>query len=224
MDIGCGFGGLTVKLGGLYPEKCVVGFEIRAKVCEYVRLRVLALRKEYPGQYLAATAERTNCMRYMPNYFEKGQLEKMFFCFPDPHFKAKNHRRRIISDTLLSEYAHFLRPGGRLYTVTDVKDLHDWHVDKCSAHPCFEAVAAGSRNTTNKADPSATTVTLAEEGETDPCIDAMLQETEESKKVARNNGQKYYAVFRRLTEDEICARAPDWVAGLYAPETGADVK
>lgn len=24
------------------------------------------------------------------------QLEKMFFLFPDPHFKEKNHRRRII--------------------------------------------------------------------------------------------------------------------------------
>ena len=57
-------------------------------------------------------------MRYLPNYFRKGQLEKIFFCFPDPHFKAKNHRRRIISLALLSDYAHFLRPGGRLYTIT----------------------------------------------------------------------------------------------------------
>lgn len=26
-----------------------------------------------------------------------GQLTKMFFLFPDPHFKGKNHRRRIIT-------------------------------------------------------------------------------------------------------------------------------
>lgn len=32
----------------------------------------------------------------LPHFLEKHQLEKMFFCFPDPHFKAKNHRRRII--------------------------------------------------------------------------------------------------------------------------------
>jgi tRNA (guanine-N7-)-methyltransferase len=57
-------------------------------------------------------------MRYLPNFFQKNQLEKIFFCFPDPHFKAKNHRRRIVSDILLSEYAYFLAPNGRLYTVT----------------------------------------------------------------------------------------------------------
>lgn len=32
----------------------------------------------------------------LPHFLERHQLEKMFFCFPDPHFKAKNHRRRII--------------------------------------------------------------------------------------------------------------------------------
>lgn len=122
VDIGCGFGGLTVSLAALFPHTCVVGFEIRAKVCEFVRLRIQALRKEFEGQYEAASCVRTNCMRYMPNYFEKAQLDKMFFCFPDPHFKAKNHRRRIISDTLLSEYAYFLKPGGRLYAVTGKAD------------------------------------------------------------------------------------------------------
>ena len=40
---------------------------------------------------------RTNAMKYLANFIRKGQLSKMFFCFPDPHFKEKNHRRRIIS-------------------------------------------------------------------------------------------------------------------------------
>ena len=118
MDIGCGFGGLTVSLASLFPDKPVVGFEIRAKVCEYVRLRILALRKEFPNKYINASCIRTNCMRYLPNYFQKYQLEKMFFCFPDPHFKTKNHRRRIINDTLLTEYSYFLKPNGKLYAVT----------------------------------------------------------------------------------------------------------
>jgi tRNA G46 methylase TrmB len=57
-------------------------------------------------------------MRYLSNYFYKFQIDKIFICFPDPHFKAKNHRRRIISHELLSAYAYFVKPGGRLYTVT----------------------------------------------------------------------------------------------------------
>lgn len=44
----------------------------------------------------------------------------------DPHFKAANHRRRIIQTTLLAEYAYIMAPGGILYTITDVEELGDW--------------------------------------------------------------------------------------------------
>lgn len=48
---------------------------------EYVRARVEALRKQQPGKYWNAGCIRTNAMKNLPNYFEKGQLEKMFFLF-----------------------------------------------------------------------------------------------------------------------------------------------
>ena len=32
LDIGCGFGGLTLGLSELYPDKLILGMEIRAKV------------------------------------------------------------------------------------------------------------------------------------------------------------------------------------------------
>ena len=35
----------------------------------------------------------------------------MFFLFPDPHFKKTKHKWRIISATLLAEYAYALRVG-----------------------------------------------------------------------------------------------------------------
>jgi len=123
---------------------------------------------------------RTNSMKFLPNFFARASIEKLFFCFPDPHFKRKNHPRRIISERLLSEYAYVLKPGtGKLYCITDVKELHDWHVSKCNAHPLFEKVSV-------------------EEMEGDPCVRAMKTETEEGQKVARNKGDKYYAVYRRI--------------------------
>ena len=79
-------------------------------------------------------------MKYLPNLFEKGQLSKIFFLFPDPHFKKNTHRRRIISTELLSEYAYVLKEGGKLYTITDVKELYDWEVMHLEAHPLFERV------------------------------------------------------------------------------------
>jgi tRNA (guanine-N7-)-methyltransferase len=85
---------------------------------------------------------RTNAMKYLPNYFEKGQLEKMFFLFPDPHFKEKNHRRRIISTALLAEYAYVMAIGGILYTITDVQELGEWMKSTLDSHPLFEPLTA----------------------------------------------------------------------------------
>ena len=36
----------------------------------------------------------------------------------------------------------------------------------------------------------------------DPCVEAMKNETEEGKKVARNKGSKYYAVYERIDPSE----------------------
>ena len=184
LDIGCGFGGLTVALATLLPQQTILGLEIRAKVTEYVRLRIMAHRKESPGQYQNASVLRSNTMKFMPNFFEKASLEKIFFCFPDPHFKKKNHPRRIVSERLLSEYAYFLKPGvGKLYCITDVEDLHNWHLKHCRAHPMFRELSK-------------------EEMDADPCVKAMYNETEEGKKVERAGTNKYYAVYQRIGSDE----------------------
>lgn len=183
LDIGCGFGGLTMALATVLPKETILGMEIRAKVTEYVRLRIIAWRKENPGSYQNCSVMRTNSMKFLPHYFKPQSLSKVFFCFPDPHFKRKNHGRRIVSERLLSEYAHFLKVGGRLYCITDVKELHEWQVQKCDAHPLFRSLDEG-------------------ELEDDPCVKAMNTETEESKKVDRNKGNKHYAVYQRLDPSE----------------------
>jgi tRNA (guanine-N7-)-methyltransferase len=91
-------------------------------------------------------------MKYIPNYFRKAQLTKMFFFFPDPHFKEKNHRRRVISMQLLDEYAYVMEVGGIIYTITDVEELGQ----------------------------------------------LLSSATEEDQKVARNEGQTFQAILRRL--------------------------
>ena len=100
----------------------------------------------------------------------------MFFCFADPHFKRSNHRKRIINTALLSDYAFLLKPEGRIYVVTDVKDLHDWQVAKLEDHPMFERLP---------------------DDIDDPCIAYMREGTDESRKVKRNGGSIWHAVFRK---------------------------
>jgi tRNA (guanine-N7-)-methyltransferase len=178
-DVGCGFGGLLISLSTLFPETLMIGMELRDKVTEYVKERILALRTTNPGQYQNVSVVRTNSMKYIPNYFEKGQLARMFFLFPDPHFKEKNHRRRVISPHLLDEYAYVLEVGGIIYSITDVEELGDWMKTCLENHPMFEALTE-------------------EELEADPAVKLLRTATEEGQKVARNGGQTFQAVYRRI--------------------------
>lgn len=112
-DVGCGYGGFLVTLGELYPDKFALGLEIRVKVSDYVMDRIKALRSQNLGKYENIACLRTNAMKYLPNFFHKGQLSKMFFLYPDPHFKKAKYKWRIINTSLLSEYAYCLREGVR---------------------------------------------------------------------------------------------------------------
>ena len=150
---------------------------------EFVQERIRTLRAQHisSSSYQNIACVRANTMKFLPNFFKKAQLSKVFLCFPDPHFKARKHKARIVSTTLNSEYAYVLRPSGIVYTITDVEDLHEWMVSHFMKHPSFERL-------------------LEEEQAVDECVRVMTQETEEGKKVERNNGTKYIACFRRLDD------------------------
>ncbi|KAJ1532146.1 hypothetical protein ONE63_000770 [Megalurothrips usitatus] len=178
-DVGCGYGGLLVTLSTMFPETLMVGMEIRVKVSDYVMDRIAALRTQHTGQYQNIACLRTNAMKYLPNFFHKGQLKKMFFLYPDPHFKKAKHKWRIINKTLLAEYAYVLAENAIVYTVTDVEDLHLWMKQHFEEHPLFTPITE-------------------EEKKSDPVIEKLFSSTEEGQKVDRNSGSKFLAVFRRV--------------------------
>jgi tRNA (guanine-N7-)-methyltransferase len=225
-DVGCGFGGLIFYLAPLFPDKLIVGMEIRTSVTQYVYDKVQALRAasrrvdqngsgaarnttkisnqgiqlegdseaeinssliqdapQIRGNYDNISALRVNAMKFLPNFFAKGQLSKLFFLHPDPHFKQRKSKNRIISSTLLAEYAFVLRPGGILYTITDVEDLHLWMVKHLEAFPLFSRLGE-------------------EDLQGDVCVEAVWNATEEGKKVIRNKGEKWFAAFRRVPDEE----------------------
>lgn len=157
----------------------MLGLEIRVKVSDYVQDRIHALQHNEPDKYSNIAVIRTNAMKYLPNFFEKGQLTKMFFLFPDPHFKKTKHKWRIINSSLLAEYAYVLEEGGVVYTATDVSDLHQWMVDHFSGFPLFERLSC-------------------EEESCDPIVPLLGGCTEEGKKVARSGGQVFIACFKRI--------------------------
>ncbi|TIA83946.1 hypothetical protein E3P92_01830 [Wallemia ichthyophaga] len=199
-DVGCGFGGLIISLAPKFPNSLILGMEIRPQVTQYVSDRIVGLRnlaktgqidvpdklpdqQQGRGAYENASVIRANAMKFLPNFFQKAQLKKIFFLFPDPHFKARKHKARIITQTLLSEYAYVLAPNATLFQITDVPDLFNWMQMHLEKHPLFEQIP----------DEELTT-------EDQTALSCVKSETEEGKKVTRNGGGRQWATWRRIPD------------------------
>lgn len=148
-------------------------------------------------------------MKFLPNLIPRASLTRLFLCFPDPHFKARKHKARIVSPTLVAEYAYVMREGGWVYVITDVRDLYDW------IRACFDGTANSAERDDDdyhgdgqqprevNARSELWEEVPAEERERDVCMRAVREETEEGRKVQRNGGDKFAACWRRR-------RDPDW--------------
>jgi tRNA (guanine-N7-)-methyltransferase len=56
----------------------------------------------------------------MPRLFAPGSVRRFFLNFPDPWFKSRQHKRRVIGPGLVAEIARALAPGGELFVQTDI--------------------------------------------------------------------------------------------------------
>ncbi|KAL2043366.1 hypothetical protein N7G274_003672 [Stereocaulon virgatum] len=151
------------------------------------------------GPYQNISVLRANTMKFLPNFFTRGQLSTIFLCFPDPHFKARKHKARIVSATLCAEYAYVLRPGGCVYTITDVEELGKWMRDRFEAFGkyaggvgLFERVEIPEEGREGEWEGRG-----REECRVGVLVRCIREETEEGKKVTRNGGRKFVSVWRR---------------------------
>jgi tRNA (guanine-N7-)-methyltransferase len=180
VDVGCGYGALLENMSkSLENGSLALGLEIRDKVTNYVGERIKGLRLNTDNkEFNNISVMRSNTMKLLLNFFYKGQLDKLFFCFADPHFKRTNHRKRIINQYLLNEYAYLLKKGGKLYIITDVEELYIWERSMLNQNKCFKEM--------NK-----------DEIEKDE-FTGFMKNTNEARKVIKNDGKMYYSIYERV--------------------------
>ncbi|KYN98911.1 putative methyltransferase [Plasmodium gaboni] len=179
LDIGCGYGGLLFSLSKIFNDKLILGLEIRDKITNYVGEKILSYRYNYNPYYHNISVIRTNVIKFLPNYIKKNQIEKIFFCFPDPHFKKHNWRRRIITIENLSLYYHLLKNNGYIYFITDVYTLYLWVIFCFSKCSYFKLLTK-------------------KDCENDICVKLIHESSEESKKVKKNKQNMYYCVAQKI--------------------------
>jgi len=67
----------------------------------------------------------------------KQSLDCVFVLFPDPWPKTRHHKRRLISETFISELHRTIKPGGKFRFASDIVHYVDWSLTRIYAHGGF---------------------------------------------------------------------------------------
>lgn len=122
IDIGCAKGIWTSDYAEMNPDKNVLGLELRSSMAEYCIERK-NIRKIQNLCYLKANANV-----HLQSVLSQLQVSKipiymLTIQFPDPHFKKRHKKRRVVTAKLMSDISPLLDAGTRLFVQSDIKDV-----------------------------------------------------------------------------------------------------
>lgn len=136
VDLGCGRGDLALALAERCPERRVVALDNRKKWIE--RLRLLLHQRGVTNM----RSIRCDATQDLPVLFTPGSVAAFLVHHPDPWWKKRHRKRRLIQAEWLLLLARLLQPGGVVYLQTDVFDLADEMEERFTAAPMFAPLSA----------------------------------------------------------------------------------
>jgi tRNA (guanine-N7-)-methyltransferase len=115
LEIGAGHGGYALAFARAFPERTLVAIEQRRKFAE--DLAAKAQRRSHANLVVV----RGDARILAPRLFAAGSLAAIHVHFPDPWWKRKHVRRRLVDDRMSILLLRLLAPGGLLDFRSDVE-------------------------------------------------------------------------------------------------------
>lgn len=117
LDIGCARGRFLLALAQLQPGRNHLGLEIRRALVDAAEADRQALGLgNLHYLFCNANISLQDWLAALPTDL----LERVSIQFPDPWFKKKHHKRRVLQPALLLALAEALAPGRELFIQSDV--------------------------------------------------------------------------------------------------------
>jgi tRNA (guanine-N7-)-methyltransferase len=134
LDIGSARGRFLLELAALEPEANHLGVEIRRPLVEAAE----AERQELGLTNLRFLFCNANVsLEGWLGQLPRGLLRRVSIQFPDPWFKTKHHKRRVLQPSLLRAIALAQEEGDWLFLQSDVAAVIEPMVAHCEASGCF---------------------------------------------------------------------------------------
>ncbi len=126
IEIGCGKGSFVCGMAEKYPDVNFVAIEVVKDVM------VIAMERAEPKElsnvrFIIADAAN------LADYFEKGEISRIYLNFSDPWKKKKQAKRRLTHKNFLDIYKKVLTPGDFVCFKTDNKNLFEFSLNSFAA-------------------------------------------------------------------------------------------
>jgi tRNA (guanine-N7-)-methyltransferase len=140
LDIGCARGRFLLQMAQIEANWNFLGLEIRQPLVDEAN----RLRDELELQnlhYLFCNVN--NSLRSLLSTFPPGTLQRVSIQFPDPWFKNRHAKRRVVQPELVAELSDYLIPGGIVFLQSDVEFVAIEMCDRFAVHPSFQRQGSG---------------------------------------------------------------------------------
>lgn len=134
LDIGSARGQFLFEIAPQQPDWNFLGLEIRRSLVE----QAIALRDEQALSNLHFLFCNAN-VSLMPvlKSLPEGVLQRVSIQFPDPWFKKRHQKRRVVQPELVETLATCLVPGSIVFLQSDVEAVVRAMCDRFAEHPAF---------------------------------------------------------------------------------------
>jgi tRNA (guanine-N7-)-methyltransferase len=135
IDIGCGKGLFLQQMAQLHPDWNFLGLEIRKPVVEQAQRRLQALG--LTNLHIMFCNVNISFRELMASLGSPNPLQQVSIQFPDPWFKKRHQKRRVLQPSLVNDLATFLPQGGRVVLQSDVEAVAAEMCDRMAENPHF---------------------------------------------------------------------------------------
>ncbi|MBC8343061.1 MAG: tRNA (guanosine(46)-N7)-methyltransferase TrmB [Bacteroidetes bacterium] len=119
LELGCGKGEYTNKLGAEFPDKNFIGIDLKGA-------RLWRGAKNAIASKLKNVAFLQINIDNIVDYFEHEEVAEIWIPFPDPYPKPSKWKKRLVSSYYLNKYREILKSNGILHFKTDNSGLFEF--------------------------------------------------------------------------------------------------
>jgi tRNA (guanine-N7-)-methyltransferase len=124
IDVGSACGSFLLGLAQAQPEFNYVGLEIRRAMVDFANARAESIHAAGKVFFLCCNANAA--MEKIFEQYTSGVVQRITINFPDPYFKRRQQKRRVVQPEFVRMLATKLATGAEIICQTDVSEVQGY--------------------------------------------------------------------------------------------------